>query len=218
MKTNLRKFSDTISLKSTFYRKLKPRLILMLFLFFLTPKLSQSQSLKDGVYSIGYLNESLFRSGIIIGGEWKYKNWEKTKQKKKSKVLKKRTFIINPQIGLYNHYENHTGLILKADLTLKTNKNDSKWSHDWSLGLGMITQYNKGVTYVLDDNKEINEQKHTSRSYFNPTVSYSLERQINSMFSVYAKTGLGIKIPYNTWIVPVSLVVIGTKINLRNHE
>lgn len=174
--------------------------------------------MKDGVYSIGYLNESIFRSGLIIGGEWKYKSWEKTKQKKKSTVLKKRTFIINPQIGLYHHTDNHTGLITKADLTLKKNKENSLWSHHWSLGLGVITQYNKGITYVLDENKEINEQKNTSRSYFNPTVSYSLERQIDSMFSVFTKIGLGIKTPYNTWLAPTTLIVIGTKINLRNHE
>ena len=81
--------------------------------------------------------------------------------------------------------------------------------------MGAITQFNSGTTYVLKQNNEIQEKRTASRSYINPSISYSLERQIDSVFSVFTKIGPGIKVPYITWLVPTTALVIGTKINFN---
>jgi hypothetical protein len=223
MKNNLLVlYVDTLhSIRPTKKRAIPVFFFMLITSCLLIPNSSQAQSLtlKDGVYSIGYLNESIFRSGAIVGGEWAYKKWEKNKQNRKGATIKKeRTLIINPQIGVYSHIDNHKGLITKVDFTIKRNKQSSTWSHHWSAGLGIITQYNSGITYILNNDNSIDEQKNASRSYFNPSVSYALEKQIDSMFSVFTKLGLGIKTPYNTWLAPSSIFEIGTKINIRNHE
>lgn len=188
-----------------------------LVILLLNPSFLQSQTFKKGTYTLGYLNESINRSGLIIGGEWIVKQWEKEKinKRKQTPLVKERAIVINPQIGIYHHKNNHTGLLSKGDITIRRNKKMSKWSHHWSAGLGAITQFNSGTTYVLKQNNEIQEKRTASRSYINPSISYSLERQIDSVFSVFTKIGPGIKVPYNTWLVPTTALVIGTKINFN---
>ena len=178
---------------------------------------SFSQNLKTDSYSIGYLNESIFRSGLIIGIDYIYYSWQKKKPNSKKEITmqKTRTILANPQIGVYHHTHNHTALITNIDFILKSKKKNSLWSHSWALGVGMLTQFNVGITYVLEVNDEIVEKKNASRTYFNPTVSYYIEREIFSNIKVFSKFGLGIKAPYNTWISPTTQVAIGTKFNLN---
>ncbi|MBL6663965.1 MAG: hypothetical protein ISP71_07680 [Flavobacteriales bacterium] len=193
------------------------RSVLVILLFFLIlSNNSYSQIPKIENYSVGYLNETIFRSGIIVGTEWTQKEWNASKLGNSDRnITKERAYIINPQFGLYNHVDNHTGLITKVDFTAMRKISESQFSHNWSLGLGLITQFNTGTTYVLKENKEISEEKNARRTYFNPSISYTLERQLDAMKSVFAKLGLGVKTPYNAWIAPTSLIVIGTKIKLN---
>ena len=83
--------------------------MLTLTIWLLSYSFIQSQIFKKGTYSIGYLNESISRPGLIIGGEWLIKQWEKEKinKRKQTPLIKERALIINPQIGLYHHVKNH---------------------------------------------------------------------------------------------------------------
>lgn len=159
-----------------------------------TSKAQLSTSPKDRYLNISYFGHDIFQPGLKVGGEFHL--FMKNKVKKNDKVISNSIFI-SPQIGLNLHNKNHTALVVNLELGFQKRFPTGLYVST-SLGVGSLTQFNWGVTYELNDNGIIQENKWASRSYFLPNLNVEIGKNINSKISCFGKfTGTG-KVNYNT--------------------
>ncbi len=176
---------------------------------------SQSSSLQS--IDMAYLAGSIRHPGVKIGLTYSIKHWEKEKTKPKSKV-KTKQLVLSPQIAWYNHKQNHSALLSSIELGYETGNNNRNFKHTWALGLGMVNQFNKGITYTLDDAGNFQENKRASRTYLTPNLAYDFTHQLNQALDIYTRASLGFKLNYNTFFSILHLLELGIKYKMNVHD
>ncbi len=190
--------------------------IILLSFFFLELCLNAQAKGPESI-SIAYLGETLTHPGVKVGLPILLKNSSKQKEKPKGTINKIKSFYVVPQIGFYTHLQNHSALILNVDLAFKRNKEDSKWARVYSLGIGALTQFNAGTTYIQEEDGSIKEKNGASRIYFNPSIAYELRYNIKPLLAIYSKASMGFKVPYNTFFSLNPMIELGVHVNLKNN-
>ena len=188
--------------------------LIMLFLVISVGGKAQSNFLENKPLSIGYFGHYGFHPGLKIGTQFDWKEWEKRKERKKRTILKTKSLFVSPQIGMYVHQKNHTGLLLNADFGYQRKKDRWNFYTAYSIGLGYMTQFNAGTTYVNQDDGTVKAKKWASRSYFMPTLNIEFGQQINDKMGWYSKFSLGSKLKYNTGVSSETFLELGMKFNL----
>ncbi|MCG8576672.1 MAG: hypothetical protein MI810_17470 [Flavobacteriales bacterium] len=191
------------------------KIILALLLFgSYLPSTAQSNSDKNEIISVSYFGHYGFHPGLKVGAQYSLKDWKKTKERKEKTKIKNKSLFISPQVGFYVHPGNHSGLLLNADLGYQRKKEHSSFYSAWTIGLGYLTQFNAGITYVQEQNGSITAKKWASRMYFLPTLNYEIGQQLNEKIGWFGKISAGAKLFYNTGISPEAFVEVGLKMNL----
>lgn len=175
---------------------------------------AQTDFMEKKPVSIGYFGHYYFHPGIKIGTQYDWREWEKRKERKKKTVLKSKSLFISPQLGFYVHPKNHSGLLINADFGYQRVKDTRGFYSAYSIGLGYLTQFNAGTTYVSNDDGSITTKKFASRGYFMPTLNMEFGQQINEKMGYYSKFTLGAKLPYNTGFSAETFIELGMKFNL----
>lgn len=175
---------------------------------------AQSDFMEKKPISVGYFGHYGFHPGLKIGTQYDWKTWEKQKEKKKGPKVKTKSLFVSPQIGFYTHPGNHTGLLLNADFGYQRIKEKRGFYSAYSIGLGYLTQFNAGTTYVTDSNGSITAKKFASRAYFLPTLNMEFGQKVNEKIGWYSKFSLGSRLGYNTGVSAETFVELGVKYNL----
>ncbi len=190
----------------------KLSLILLLVGIGLSAK-AQSDFLENKPINVGYFGHYYLHPGIKIGTQYDWKSWEKRKEKKKKTVVKNKSLFISPQIGFYVHPKNHSGLLVNADFGYQRVKQKHGFYQAYSIGLGYLTQFNAGTTYV-NEGGTITAKKWASRGYIMPSLNMEFGQQINDKMGWYAKGTLASKLFYNTGVSAETFLELGMKFNL----
>ena len=176
------------------------RIILVLFIFGINSQLKAQENPNSSIpISISYWGNHLLHPGLKIGTQNNLLKWDKIKERKKGTLIKHKTLVLNPELGIYFQKENHTGVLLNADFGIEVSKNDRKFFRTFSLGLGYFRHFNSGITYVSQNDGSIDEKKHTSRGYFMPSLNYTFGQHFKSI-SWFSRLTLASKLKYNTGI------------------
>ena len=149
--------------------------------------------------SVSYWGYHIFHPGLKIGTQYHLKNWNKNKAHRNGDLLKHKTLFLNPELEIYLHAKNHTGLLLNTNLGIEVSKNERKFYKSYSLGLGYIRQFNAGTTYVLEEDDSISDKSGASRGYIMPAFNYEYGQHFSS-FSWFNRFTLASKMKYNTGI------------------
>ncbi|OED42622.1 hypothetical protein AB832_02935, partial [Flavobacteriaceae bacterium (ex Bugula neritina AB1)] len=179
---------------------------------------AQEKKQLDIPISIAYYGHYITHNGIKIGTQYDWKEWEKTKVRKRGNLNKQRKIFASPQIGLYRHPKNHTGLLFNVDIGYQRSRGQRKTYTAYALGLGYMTQINSGITYVYKSDDSLEEKKWASRGYFMPTLNTEIGRRINHKVGWYSKLSLGSKLNYNTGKSLEFFLELGAKINIKNKK
>lgn len=177
---------------------------------------AQSSLLDKTPISIGYYGHYFLHPGIKIGAQYDWKTWETQKQRKKKTVVKTKSLFVSPQVGFYVHPKNHSGLLINADIGYQRIKQRRGFYTAYSLGLGYLTQFNAGATYVAEDDGSITAKKFASRAYFMPTLNAEFGQKINPKIGWFSKFSVGSKLFYNTGVSAEVFMEMGVKIKLSN--
>lgn len=164
--------------------------------------------------SVGYFGHFIFHPGIKIGTQYDFKEWETRKERNKKTIIKNKSFFVSPQLGFYSHPKNHSGLLLNVDVGYQRIKAKHGLYSAYSIGLGYLTHFNSGMTYVAESNGAIKAKKYASRGYFLPTINYEFGQKINDKMGWYSKISVGAKVWYNTRVSVESFTELGMKFNL----
>ena len=174
---------------------------------------SQINFTKPSSVSISYWGYGIFHPGFKVGTNFNLKTWDKDIQRRKNAFTKQKMFFVSPQVGLYHHTKNHTGLIFNADVGIEKSREGRKFYTAPSAGLGILTQINSGETFVLKSDGTITSQKSSSRTYFMASYNYEIGEHYNS-FSWFTKFSLASKFKYNTGTTLNIYLEAGLKFNL----
>jgi hypothetical protein len=188
--------------------------LILVFLGVVFTAQAQNDFLEKKPISVGYFGHYYFHPGIKIGTQYDWRSWEKRKEKKKKTVVKNKSLFISPQVGFYTHPKNHSGLLFNADFGYQRVKEKHGFYQAYSIGLGYLTQFNAGTTYVSEDDGSITTKKWASRAYFMPSLNMELGQQINEKMAWYAKGTIGSKLFYNTGVSIDTFLELGMKFNL----
>lgn len=170
--------------------------------------------------SISYYGHYYLHPGVKIGTQYDWRNWEKSKERKKRTITKMKSLFISPQIGFYIHPLNHSGLVFNVDFGYQKLKYPTGWYQAYSIGLASISQINSGTTYIKNDNGSISTKKFATRTYFMPSLNLEIGKEINPGFAWFTKFTIASKLFYNTGVSLDTFIEIGLKFNLINktHE
>jgi len=185
--------------------------ILSCFLLCTSAK-AQLEMLKKPSLNISYIGHDYFRPGIKVGTQFHYN--KRTKERKRSKKIIRKSYFINPQIGLNVHYRNHTALILNIEFGSQRKYPNGLYTAI-SAGVGNLTQFNWGNTYLLQEDNSIKEKQWASRSYFLPNLNLEMGKEINSKTEIFGKLTAAAKVNYNTIpLLPQIFWELGVKLSL----
>ncbi len=135
--------------------------------------------------SIAYFSQFGFQPGVKIATEFNLKELTTETQK-----AKRRNLFISPQIGFFSWPNNHSNLLLNADIGIKRQKENKSSFSALSLGLGYLHEFQISTVAVqLGDGKQSTSR--TSRSYFLPTLNYAFGSSLSSAVDWYSKIGVG---------------------------
>ncbi len=190
------------------------RLIILLSLMLLLclPEkelLAQDLALRGALFT-----EAGTHPGIMLGVTRTLKSWDATKVNQSKQTPKSASLVLIPQVGMYSHRQNHTGLLTQLDIGIRRQKQEKKHYHLGSIGVGSLTQFNSGTTYLLGDDGAVEEQKHASRTYLHTTLAYELGQARNESINWYLRFQIGAKLPYNTYFSLVPIIQIGVNYQL----
>lgn len=175
---------------------------------------AQSDFMEKKPISISYFGHYGFHPGLKIGTQYDWRSWEKRKEKKKRTKVKTKSLFVSPQLGMYVHPGNHTGLLLNADFGYQRVKDRFGFYSAWSVGLGYLTQFNAGTTYVRESDGSITAKKWASKGYFLPTLNYEFGQQITDQIGWFGKMSVGSRLGYNTGVSFENFTELGIKLNL----
>ncbi|MFK8045901.1 MAG: hypothetical protein AB8B72_10435 [Crocinitomicaceae bacterium] len=175
---------------------------------------SQEKLWSNNPLQVSYFGHFGLHPGIKLGTEFSVKNWEK--ERKNDKGIKLKQYLISPQIGFYTHPGNHSGLIVQAEFSKRTEKVDKRFYYSYGAGFGYVMQINPSDTYIFNDNGEITEKNMTSRSYFMPSLHIETGLKLNSKMSVYNKITLASKVKYNTGFTLEPFYELGIRIRMMH--
>ncbi len=195
---------------------MKKILLLSIILCF-TELVAQSQHKGLETINLAYMAGSIRHPGVKIGLTYSIKHWEKEKIKRKTKI-KTKQLVLNPQIGWYNHKQNHSALLSSIELGYQTRNNKRNFKHTWALGLGMVNQFNEGITYIIDDSGNLQENKLASRAYLTPNLAYDFTHKLNKTLDIYTRASLGFKLNYNSFFSILPLAEIGIKYKMQTND
>lgn len=187
---------------------------LIFTLLFAFGSFSQQSFAEKKPIHVSYLGHLVFHPGFKIGTQYDFRTWTKSKEKKKGEKVKNKSLFVSPQIGLYTHPQNHTGLLVNADVGYQRVKPKRGFYSAYSLGVGYLAQFNAGITYDFNNDGSIDEKRFASRSYFFPSVNAEFGQQINEQIGWFSKITFGMQLPYNSGAILVPLTELGVKLNL----
>lgn len=194
--------------------------LLSLFLFsclIVNPVLCQeSQGLN---LSVGLMTETLTHPGLSIGIR-KSLSTPKVKEKNRRKGTYEvsKDFFVLSNIGVYQHFRNHTGLLYSISIVRRRKADDLRLTQSYGIRIGGLTQFNAGITYELNKNEEIEESRLQSRTYFHPHLLYELGYPFSAQIKGYTRLQLGVKTPYNTYFSIVPIIETGVSFSLRKDK
>lgn len=173
------------------------KIIITLFVLLCFKMNAQTSPKKEIPISIAYWGHHVSHPGIKVGSQYDFKKWEKTKNRRRGLLVKHKTLFLKPELGIYFHKRNHTGVLLNTDFGLEVSKNERSFFKSFSFGLGYMRHFNAGITYVLENDNTISEKKWASRGYFLSSLNFGYGQHFKS-FSWFNKFTLGSKSNYNT--------------------
>ena len=192
----------------------KAQLILVTCMLTLTSAKAQTSFQENLPLHISYFGQYGLHPGFKIGTHFDLLNWEKQKDRKKRSITKYKSLFVSPQIGFYIHPKNHLGLSINADFGYKRLHSRFNFYSAYSIGLGALTQFNAGTTYVFDESGEVSQKAFASRTYLLSTINYEFGQQVTPVFGWFGKISFGVKAPYNTGISLENFMEVGVKLNL----
>ncbi len=192
------------------------RLLIIVCLLSGLSSILHAQNTKMSNLNVALLSEGFRHVGLNVGIDFTLKEWDKRKQKKTKEIIKKRRLLLSPQVGFYQHKQNHTALLTSVELGYLRQRKNRPWSHLWAIGFGAFTQFNSGTTYVVQEDGSIVAQQLASRTYTLPSMSYAVAYDMSSKITCYAKSTLGYKMAFNTFFSIVPLLEVGAKIHFKN--
>lgn len=174
-------------------------IVIALFFFGVTMN-AQETPQRTTLTTVSYLGHFVTHPGIKLGKFYVLKSWDKFKAKKRKAVTKHKALFFSPQLGGYYHKQNHTGVLLNAELGKEVSKNDSAFFRGHTIGFGYNTQINAGTTYIEEKDGTISEEKWGHRGYYMPSLSCYFGHHLNPTVSWYNKLTIGSKLNYNTGV------------------
>lgn len=191
------------------------RIKLIILLFGISyGSMAQSEFMEKKPISISYFGHYYLHPGLKVGTQYDWRSWEKRKERKKKTVVKQKSLFISPQVGFYVHPLNHSGLLINADFGYQRIKEKRGFYAAYSIGLGYLTQFNAGITYVNEPDGSITAKKFASRGYFMPTLNMEFGQQVNEKITWFSKFSMGTKLAYNTGLSAETFLELGMKFNL----
>lgn len=158
--------------------------------------------------SLAYFSQFGFQPGIKMATEFSLKKLTTQTQK-----TKKRNLFINPQIGFFTWPNNHSSLLLNADIGIKRQKEAKSAFSALSIGLGYLHEFQIATLAVqLGDGSQSTTR--TSRSYFLPTVNYAFGSRLSSAIGWYSKIGVGQRFGGNVTASTTVLFELGLQFRL----
>ncbi len=164
--------------------------------------------------SVAYMGHFLYQPGLKIGTHFSLKDWEVEKDRKKGSFTQTKTLYLSPQIGLYTRPENHTSLLLNADLGIRKDREGRKSFTTFGVGLGYLSQATLLSFIVNLSDGSTQEKIRDRRGYFMPTVHYAYGKKISPSLEWYSKISVGGKLSANYAGAIVTFVELGFTFNL----
>ena len=167
----------------------------------------QSTTEKPPIY-VAYFSQFGFQPGVKIATEFSLKELATETQK-----AKKRNLFVSPQVGFFTWPNNHSSLLLNADIGIKRQKEGKSAFSALSLGVGYLHEFQVSTVAIqLGDGNQSTSR--TSRSYFLPTLNYAFGSRLSTAIDWYSKIGVGQRFGGNVTASTTVLLELGLKFKI----
>ena len=167
-------------------------------------------------FSGSYYGNNLWNPGLKFGSEYIWREWVKTKEKKKRTRTKTNRFVFNGDAGFYWDPMNYTALFLYSGIRFR--HINTKGFH-YHFGAAPVAYYRSFLTetYEVSSSGEVDKVPLPGRSYYAPTLSLGLGKYRRGEYRLKAwflDLDVMFLVPYNADFVPLLNVSYGYRFNL----
>lgn len=157
--------------------------------------------------SIGYFSQFGFQPGAKISTSFKMKEWNK-----ETGIIKHKVLFISPQLGFFVRPKNNTNFLMGLNVGIQAQKLEHAFFSAYSIGLNYL--YQRQIQSVSVPLGEINPMNNIqNRSYFLPTINYTLGRNIRPNLNGYIQLEVGQRIGGN--IESASIILLGLGLQMK---
>lgn len=171
-------------------------------------------------FKIGYSGTILWSNGIIIGTEYLWKEFEKTKERRNKPRTNTHQFLFNGNLGFATNFvsKTDTGAFTNFGITWRrTNKKGKQFSIDLN-PLGYYRSFLPETYEVNGDN--VDKVFLPGRGYYSPSISIGIGKQRKGKVrsASYFNVTFSPRFNYNAGVLPTFSLQYGYRFNFKNKK
>lgn len=175
--------------------------------------LAQDSSTEALPLSISTYNINAANPGLKLGIDYPLSEVIKQRVKRNSKTKKvSKLLYLNGSMAFALEPLSNTNWLTSTEIARQRTRND-KWFVTPSIGLGALVRFNNGESWEVVDG-EVTKLGTTSRTYFAPSIGYTLGRNLSikeSDYPAYARINSVFIVGMNNTTVPLLSLEVGLK-------
>ena len=198
----------------------------VVFLLIITVSL-KAQNQKEGSsflnnteFKVGYYGNIAWSNGLNLGAEYKWKEYNKIKEKKKGQKIITRQRIIHGSLGFSTNFRNQTDDGLTAYVGhVWRRTNPKRWQ--LNLELNPLGYYRSFLPETFEvKGGEVSKVKFPGRSYYAPSFAFGMGRvrKETRQLGWYLNFNCTFRTPYNAGVLPVFSLQYGHRFNFKKKK
>ncbi|MFT6998196.1 MAG: hypothetical protein ACJAQ4_001956 [Cryomorphaceae bacterium] len=168
-------------------------------------------------FKVGYTGNIAWNNGLSFGGEYRWKESVKTKEKKRGKKTVTHQLLWNGNLGFTNNFFTKTDAGVFTNYGLTWRRTNAK-GRQWSLEVNLLGYYRSFLpeTYEVKGD-DVSKIFLPGRSYYAPSLSigFGKYRKEKKLTAWYFNANLMLLTPYNAGTLPLVSLQYGYRFNFK---
>lgn len=167
------------------------RLVILFFAFLSTNAWAQT-SRSPTPLSLGFYAPFATQPGVKLGIQYP---WLQTsglfKKLNGSSTQRIRNTFINPEIAYFTRINSNDNLLINADIGYKVLRTRKNYYSEYSIGLGYLVSWETLSVSVNLGSGDISDRDIERRSFFLPTINYTIGKHVDRGIGWFSKASFG---------------------------